>query len=28
VHSFYRPRKWGDSGDVPNHPFVAPNGKS
>jgi spore germination cell wall hydrolase CwlJ-like protein len=27
VHSFYRPRRWGESGEVPNHPFVAPNAK-
>jgi spore germination cell wall hydrolase CwlJ-like protein len=24
VHSFYRPRAWGDTIEVPNHPFVAP----
>ena len=24
VHSFYRPRAWGDTVEVPNHPFVAP----
>ena len=23
VHSFYRPRAWGDTVEVPNHPFVA-----
>ena len=28
VHSFYRPRAWGDTIEVPNHPFVPPNGKS
>ena len=28
VHSFYRPRAWGDTVEVPNHPFVAPNSKS
>jgi spore germination cell wall hydrolase CwlJ-like protein len=28
VHSFYRPRAWGDTVEVPNHPFVPPNGKS
>jgi len=28
VHSFYRPRAWGDSVEVPNHPFVAPQSKS
>lgn len=27
VHSFYRPRAWGDSVEVPNHPFVAPQAK-
>jgi spore germination cell wall hydrolase CwlJ-like protein len=24
VHSFYRPKAWGDTVEVPNHPFVAP----
>ena len=28
VHSFYRPRAWGDTVEVPNHPFVAPPAKS
>jgi spore germination cell wall hydrolase CwlJ-like protein len=28
VHSFYRPRAWGDTVEVPNHPFVAPHPKS
>jgi hypothetical protein len=28
VHSFYRPRAWGDTVEVPNHPFVAPAPKS
>ena len=27
VHSFYRPRAWGDTVEVPNHPFVAPQAK-
>jgi spore germination cell wall hydrolase CwlJ-like protein len=27
VHSFYRPRAWGDAVEVPNHPFVAPQAK-
>jgi len=27
VHSFYRPRAWGDTIEVPNHPFVAPEAK-
>jgi spore germination cell wall hydrolase CwlJ-like protein len=27
VHSFYRPRAWGESVEVPNHPFVAPQAK-
>jgi spore germination cell wall hydrolase CwlJ-like protein len=27
VHSFYRPRAWGDTIEVPNHPFVAPQAK-
>jgi spore germination cell wall hydrolase CwlJ-like protein len=27
VHSFYRPRRWGDTVEVPNHPFVAPQAK-
>ena len=27
VHSFYRPRAWGDTVEVPNHPFVAPADK-
>ena len=27
VHSFYRPRAWGDQVEVPNHPFVAPQAK-
>ncbi|MEA3024807.1 MAG: hypothetical protein QOF91_92, partial [Alphaproteobacteria bacterium] len=26
-HSFYRPRAWGDTVEVPNHPFVAPQAK-
>jgi spore germination cell wall hydrolase CwlJ-like protein len=25
VHSFYRPRAWGDTVEVPNHTFVPPN---
>ena len=28
VHSFYRPRAWGDTVEVPNHPFVPPTPKS
>jgi hypothetical protein len=28
VHSFYRPRAWGDTIEVPNHPFVAPQAKA
>jgi spore germination cell wall hydrolase CwlJ-like protein len=28
VHSFYRPRAWGDTVEVPNHPFVPPNPRS
>lgn len=27
VHSFYRPRAWGDQVEVPNHPFVPPQAK-
>jgi hypothetical protein len=27
VHSFYRPRAWGNTVEVPNHPFVAPQAK-
>jgi spore germination cell wall hydrolase CwlJ-like protein len=28
VHSFYRPRAWGDTVEVPNHPFVPPGKQS
>ena len=28
VHSFYRPRAWGDSVEVPNYTFVPPNRRS
>ena len=27
VHSFYRPRAWGDGVEVPNHPFIPPQAK-
>jgi hypothetical protein len=28
VQSFYRPRAWGDTVEVPNHPVVPPNPRS
>jgi spore germination cell wall hydrolase CwlJ-like protein len=28
VHSFYRPRAWGDGVEVPNYTFVPPQSKS